>query len=304
MICGTRSSELALAQTQLVIEALSALYPETVVKRRLVMTSGDRFSRKQIGELGEVGAFVSDIDELLTKGVIDFAVHSLKDIPTRLSDGIELVAVLPRGDPSDFLVSPVPLPDLPPGSRVGTSSLRRRAQILRLRPDVSVVPLRGNVPTRIGKVAAREIEAAVVAKAGLDRLVVEPAGFTLPITDFVPAPGQGAIAVVSREGSKESSQLHLLNHEPTRVEVEVERLVMQVLGAGCTAPVGIHASLRGNRVSVRAMVLSLDGRKCVKMNVEIARSNAKRGAKRFAEKLCKLGGRSLVETTESKQVDR
>jgi hydroxymethylbilane synthase len=298
MICGTRSSELALAQTQLVKDALSAIHPDIVVKRRLVMTSGDRFAKRSIGELGEVGAFVSDIDELLTKGVIDFAVHSLKDIPTRIKDNIEIVAVLPRGDPRDFLVSPVPLSDLPPGSRVGTSSPRRQAQILRVRPDLSVVPLRGNVPTRVGKVSGGDIEAAVVAKAGLDRLMVTPAGFPLSVIDFVPAPGQAVIAVVSRKGSKEAGQLRAIDHKPSRVAIEVERSIMQTLGAGCTAPVGIYAALRGSRVSVRAMVLSVDGRKCIKMSESFPSSNVKRGAKRFAEELCHLGGRSLVESTE------
>jgi hydroxymethylbilane synthase len=298
MICGTRGSELALAQTQLVIDALSAKAPGTVVKRRLVVTSGDRFARRSIGELGEVGAFVSDIDELLAKGVIDFAVHSLKDVPTQLKDDIEIAAVLPRGDPRDFLVSPVPLSALPPGARVGTSSPRRQAQVLRVRPDLAVVPLRGNVPTRVRKVGGGDMEAAVVAKAGLDRLMVRPAGHALPLEDFVPAPGQAAIAVVARKGSTESHKLRLVDHKPTRVAVETERSIMKTLGAGCTAPVGIYAAARGGKVSVLAMVLSLDGRKCVKMDAVFAGTNAKRGAKRFADQLCQLGGGSLVKATE------
>jgi len=294
MICGTRGSQLALAQIQLVLDALARAWPDVVVTRRLVKTSGDVFSKKPVSELGTTGVFVRELDELLLKGEIDFAVHSLKDVPTRQRKGVETVAVLKRGDPRDFLVSLVPLSKLPKGATLGTCSLRRRAQLLSSRPDLHIVPLRGNVPTRIRKATGGEFDGAVVAKAGLDRLGLEPRGYTLPLKRFVPSPAQAAIAVVAREGSSESPVLRSLDHAPTRIATEGERTVMRLLGGGCTAPVGIYAEQGGDRISVTGIVLSLDGSERIEHARTIPWSKAEEGFERFAEELADRGGRELV----------
>jgi hydroxymethylbilane synthase len=295
MICGTRASALALAQTQAVLDAISELYPDIVPKRAVMRTSGDRFAGERMRELGEPGVFVNDIDSLLLSGKIDFAVHSLKDIPTVLSKGLEISAVLPRGDPRDFLVSELPLGSLPPGSRVGTSSPRRRAQVLRARPDLNVVPLRGNVPTRLSKVSSGSLDAAVVAKAGLDRLRARARGFALTLVDFVPAPAQGTIAVVSRSSSESARRLRALDHRPTRIAVDFERQVMRSLGGGCAAPVGVYARCIAGRVSARAMVLSRDGNRAVRLDSSFAISRIEDGKRRFVEQLAGMGGKELVK---------
>ncbi len=295
MICGTRGSQLAQVQTQLVLHRLERLFPHIGVVRRVVRTSGDVFKQSPLTEFGGTGAFVKEIDNLLRKGDIDFAVHSLKDVPTRLREGIEIAAVLPRGNPRDYLISDFPLGRLPAGTKVGTSSLRRKAQLLRLRPDLTVVPLRGNVPTRVRKVEDGGLDAAIVARAGLDRLGLSPPGYTLRIKDFVPSPSQGAIAVVARKGSESSAMIGRLNHGPTRLATEVERLAMALLRAGCTAPVGIYATCIGDRIRIRGMVLSTDGRESVEHEATFPHGKAHDGVKRFVEELRSLGGEALVK---------
>lgn len=295
MICGTRGSQLAEAQTQLVIGALKRLRPGTQVTVRRVRTAGDVFRRRPISELGGVGAFVREIDDLLLDGEIDFAVHSLKDVPTKLRRGIEVAAVLKRGDPRDFLVCRVPLSRLPSGARVGTSSLRRRAQVLRKRGDLIAVPLRGNVPTRVNKVSTGDLDGAVVAKAGLDRLGIAPRGFPLPIKDFVPAPAQGAIAVVTRTGSDAASLVGCLDHRPTRLATETEREVMRLLGGGCTAPVGIYAKCVSDKVTVKAMILSIDGKKTLLHDASFPLRARANGTRKLAAELRRLGGGDLVK---------
>jgi hydroxymethylbilane synthase len=294
MICGTRGSQLALAQVELVLGELACAHPEVLVTRRLVRTSGDVFSKKPVSELVSTGVFVRELDELLLKCEVDFAVHSLKDIPTKLRKGVEVAAVLKRGNPRDFLVSPLPLSRLPRGATLGTSSLRRRAQLLNARPDIRVVPLRGNVPTRLRKVHCGGLDGAIMAKAGLDRLGLEPNGYTLPLRRFVPSPAQGAIAVVAREGSPEASMLRSLDHPITRVEAEGEREVMRLLGGGCTAPVGVHAHSGDKWIDVIAMVLSLDGSECVEHTARIPVLEPENGFARFAEQLAQKGGKELV----------
>ncbi len=295
MICGTRGSQLAQAQAQLVIDELKRLQPEVSITRRIVKTSGDVFRKRSIVELGGFGAFVREIDDLLLAGEIDFAVHSLKDVPTEPRRGIEVAAVLKRGDPRDFLVSEVPFGRLPAGALVGTSSLRRSMQVLRKRQDLKTVPLRGNVPTRLSKVSAGELDAAVVAKAGLDRLGVVARGFPLSLKDFVPAPAQGAIAVVARKGSDAASIVRCLDHRSTRLATDTERSIMRLLGGGCTAPVGVYARCASGRIDISAMVLSIHGDRSVVHEASIPQTRWAQGAKEFAAALRRMGGGDLVK---------
>ncbi|MBU0685738.1 MAG: hydroxymethylbilane synthase [Thermoplasmatota archaeon] len=303
MICGTRGSLLAEAQTRVVIGALKRLRPGIQVTVRKVRTAGDVFRRRPISELGGIGAFVREIDDLLLDDKLDFAVHSLKDVPTKLRGGIEVAAILPRGDPRDFLVCRVPLSKLPSGARVGTSSLRRRAQLLRRRGDLIAVPLRGNVPTRVNKVSTGDLDGAMVAKAGLDRLCMAPRGFLLPIKDFVPAPAQGAIAVVARTGSDAASLVKCLDHRPTRLATETERIVMRLLGGGCTAPVGIYAKCISDKVTVKAMILSIDGKKTLLHDASFPRRAMADGTRKFAAELRRLGGGDLVKEAARAALD-
>lgn len=304
MICGTRGSLLAQAQTETVIRELRRRHPETPVTRRVVRTSGDIFRKRSTSEMGGIGAFVREIDDLLLDGEIDFAVHSLKDVPVKPRRGVQVAAVLPRDDPRDFLVSGVTLGRLPSEARVGTSSLRRKAQLLRKRGDISVVPLRGNVPTRVNKVLTGDLDGAVVAKAGLDRLKLAPTGFPLPIKEFVPAPGQGAIAVVTRRSSDTASLIGCLDHLPTRLATETERMVLRLLGGGCTAPVGVNARCVSNRLMVKAMILSIDGRKSLIRDATFAQVTRVEETEKFAAMLSKLGGGALVKEAAEAALER
>lgn len=254
---GTRGSALALWQADEVGRRLRAEAPDLVIERVIVRTLGDRALDANPADLGEIGLFTKELEQALQRGDADIAVHSLKDLPTRDTEGLELAAILEREDPRDALVGPpgMTLDRLPAGARVGTSSLRRRAQVLHRRPDVRVTDLRGNVPTRLEKLARGEYDALVMALAGLKRLglhagvcqVFEP-------DDLLSAPGQGAVAVQVRSGDERARALaSRLDHLPTRVTTAAERMVLARLEAGCHAPVGALAIWDGSEMDLRVV---------------------------------------------------
>ncbi|MFP4170652.1 MAG: hydroxymethylbilane synthase [Methanomassiliicoccales archaeon] len=255
MIVGTRGSDLARAQARELVEALRAIRPGLEVEVRVVRTTGDRVTDRPLSSLGGFGAFVKELDQRLLEGQVDVAVNSLKDMPVEPTPGTALSAVLPRGPVEDVLVPGIPLDDLPKGAVVGSSSVRRRAQILNLRPDLEVRDIRGNVNTRLSKLG-NGYDAIVLARAGLVRLGLQVDHEVLDPTRFVPAPGQGAIAGVTREG--ESDLLEGLNHRPTWEQVRVERALLKALGGGCSVPIGIWASGEG-RLRVIGVALAEDG---------------------------------------------
>ncbi len=261
---ATRSSRLALIQTREFLEHLRNELPRDVefklVKAR---SKGDRVRDRPLHRLGEKGVFVKAIDRLVLKGKADFAVHSAKDMPSDPGYPVEFAAVPPRRDPRECLVSRTGarLKELPSGSTVGTSSPRRRAQILLERPDLEVKPLRGNVDTRVRKVEDGEVDATVLAKAGLERLGMEShISEVFEPEEFVPPAGQGALLVTCRRGDDRVKRLLEHGDDPrSRVEVEVEKEVVRRLGAGCAEPVGVHARVRGSRVRVILKLLDEDG---------------------------------------------
>ncbi|MHC1579367.1 MAG: hydroxymethylbilane synthase [Candidatus Alkanophagales archaeon] len=270
---GTRGSPLAVAQANVVRAALEQEGFD--VELKIVRTSGD-MHKAPLQKLKEFGVFVKELDEYLLRGRIDAAVHSLKDIPSSMRAGLEVSAVLPRGEPYEAFVSRGRrLKELEGGSVVGTSSVRRRAQILRFRSDVVVKELRGNLNTRLRKLKDGLYDGVVVAEVGLRRLslIEEDARREgelknglfferLPLKDFVPAANQGIIAVVARKGSKEAAILReLLDDAVTRMEAEVERRILRELGGGCRVPIGVLARFKPpSRIEVLAEVLSADGR--------------------------------------------
>lgn len=298
MICGTRGSDLAIIQTRLVMDALRRAGVDAPIDVKVVETAGDRSSRTPGTDTGGVGAFVREIDSQLVSGEIDFAVHSFKDVPTEPRRGVETVAALRRANPRDYLVARQPLSKLPMGATVGTSSPRRRAQLLRLRPDICIVPLRGNVPTRIRKVYEQRLDGGVVAKAGLDRLGMGPVGHTLPLRDFVPAPAQGVIVATARTGSEAASVLRKVNHGPSMLAAEAERTVMRALGGGCATPIGIYAAVAKRRLGITAMILSPNGAKCLRHSASFPLSSADEGIRKFGEALRREGGDELVRECE------
>lgn len=259
MIIGTRGSELARVQTGMVVSMLKERRPDLDVDVRTVTTTGDVVRDRPLGALGGFGAFTKELDRLIVDGEIDAAVNSLKDMPVDLTEGIELAAVLPRAPVEDVLLSPVPLEQLPPGAVVGTSSVRRRMQLLARRPDLDIRDLRGNVPTRIRKWKEGEYDAIVAARAGLVRLGLDEEYHILPPEVFVPSPGQGAIAVVCRAGSPHLPILRELDDARTRREVEAERRVLKGLGGGCSVPIGVWARVVDGSMVVKAVVSSENG---------------------------------------------
>ena len=258
IVIGTRGSALARWQADHITAELRRLYPDLTVEQQIVVTEGDRKQTGPVIDLGGKGVWVKEIEEKLLASEIDLAVHSLKDVPAHLPDGLSLVAIPPRADPRDALVSRsgAGLRDLPPGSRVGTSSLRRVCQILAARPDLKLELLRGNVDTRLRKVAEGEVDAAILACAGLDRL-----GFAARITErlsielMLPAIGQGALALEARTDDRRVLPLvRRLSDPVAETTVAAERALLAALGVGCRTPVAGHATVEIGRLIVRGLV--------------------------------------------------
>jgi hydroxymethylbilane synthase len=260
---GTRGSRLALWQADHVAARLAAIRPGLKVERVVVRTLGDRLPEEALAKIGEKGLFTRDIEDALRRGSIDLAVHSLKDLPTRIAEGLALGAVLVREDPRDALLSRLGqgLSTLGAGSRIGTSSPRRRAQLLVLRPDLRVFDLRGNVPTRVEKLERGECDAIVLARAGLLRLGLEGRITEVIEPDvLLPAVGQGAIAVQIRaEDPRVRDLVAGLDHGPTRLATAAERALLARLEGGCQVPVGALGDLAGRRLTLRGLVADMDG---------------------------------------------
>src|SRR5712691_2312404 len=262
---GTRGSRLSLIQTELVVDSIRQQNPGLRIDRMVISTAGDVDKRTPLFSLDQKGIFEKEIDQAVLDGRVDFAVHSMKDIPVFDKDSGLLIASVPeRGSVADVLVSKgdVLLRDLKKGSRIGTSSLLRVSQIRRVRPDLNPEPIRGNVDTRIQKVDKGEFDAVVVAEAGLTRLgMTGRISEKLPVNDFMPAPGQGALAVVARnDNPMVIDMLRSIEHSPTRAEIEAERELVRVLEGGCKVPVGALARAHGDRIVIAACILSIDGK--------------------------------------------
>ena len=260
---GTRGSPLALAQSREVAAALEAHHPGLRVDLAVIRTSGDRIQDVPLAKIGGKGLFVKEIEEALLTRRIELAVHSMKDLPAHLPPGLTLGAITAREEGGDVLVTRKArsLDELPPGARVGTSSLRRQAQLLHRRPDLHVVPLRGNVDTRLRKLTEGSLDAIVVAAAGLKRLGVTPANaIPLPLDVSLPAPGQGALGVEIREDDRATAALvAVLEDKASRIAVTAERAFLRRLGGSCQVPIAAYATLRGDLLSLAGLLASPDG---------------------------------------------
>ncbi len=262
-VVATRKSRLALAQTRAFVATLTALHPRLEVRELAVTTSGDRILDAPLFELGGKGLFVKEIEEALREGRADFAVHSMKDVPSALLPELCIRCVPRREDPRDVVVTRhgTPLATLAPGSRVGTSSLRRRAQLLAWRPDLVMVPLRGNVDTRIARCREGAVDAVVLARAGLVRLgIVEQATEILAEELCLPAVGQGALAIECRRNDGAAAELLAPLHDAeTALRVAAERGVLQALGGGCDLPIAALADRAGDRMRLRGLFVPVQG---------------------------------------------
>lgn len=299
---GTRGSRLALRQADMVMKRLAASNPGVEIQLVTVKTVGDRILDVPLSKIGDKGLFTKELDIALHREKIDMAVHSLKDLPTVMPDDLLIGAVLEREAPNDVLVSASRkrLKDLPAGARIGTSSLRRRSQILALRPDVTVVDLRGNVPTRLERAEKGEFDAIVLALAGMARL-----GFTSKITEvlgpdtMLPAVGQGAIAVQHRAGdARVAAMTAALDHRPTRLAVTAERGLLRRLEGGCQVPIGALARVDGKKLALEGLVADLDGAPLFRARHEgeaIVESAAAAIGVKVAESLLAMGARDVLD---------
>lgn len=258
MKIGTRESKLAVRQTEIFCDKFAAVYPETELEIVSMKALGDKDLKSSISQMSAQGAFVKELDEALVNGEIDVSVNSLKDIPITVTEGLTIGAVFERDAVEDVML-PMPIDELPEGARIGTSSIRRQHMLKEYRPDLEIVPLRGNIHTRLAKLDAGEYDAIVLAKAGLDRMGIVRPMFVLDKDIFIPAPAQGVIAVECRKNDAETvSKLSRLSHTPTRLAISAERGIMKLMGAGCSSPVGINAEVEGDMIRVKAVSYVLE----------------------------------------------
>ncbi len=259
---GTRSSPLALAQAEEARARLCAAHDwdESAVELVPVVATGDRIQDRPLAEIGGKALWTKELDQWLHERRIDAAVHSMKDVETIRPDWLAIAAILPRADVRDVLFGAPGIADLPTGARVGTSAPRRAAQLLHLRPDCTIVPFRGNVATRLGKLAAGEADATLLAAAGLERLGGGYGGMPLPVEAWLPAPAQGAIGIECRaDDAATRALLDAIDDRPSRARVMAERALLFALGGNCHSPVAVHARIEADAIVMRAALFSPDG---------------------------------------------
>jgi hydroxymethylbilane synthase len=295
---GTRGSRLAIAQTEIALAALRRAHPGVRFEVVTISTKGD-VDKRPLFTMDEKGIFEKEVNEAVKKGEVDFAVHSLKDVPSDLSDELVVACIPKRASPNDVLVNDKgqKLKELAPGSTVGTSSLRRAVQLTRSRPDLNVRPIRGNVETRVKKVISGEYDAVVLAEAGLTRigmkdLIVERFG----VRDFVPAPGQGAIAIVCRHDNKKLlGMLRQIEDPRSRAEVLAERALIKKVEGGCRFPLGAVAVTNGDRITLYASVFSADGSRNIRAKKVGKASGPEKLGNQVADMLVKQGAMEMAE---------
>lgn len=300
IVIGSRGSKLALWQSEHIAARLRALHAGLSVEIRRITTMGDKILDVPLAKIGGKGLFTKELENAMLDGTIDLAVHSLKDMPTQLPEGLMLAAVTEREEPYDALVSPrfKTLAALPQGAIIGTSSLRRQAQLLAVRPDLQVRSLRGNVDTRLSRVEDGTFDAVILAAAGLKRL-----GFgdkitqLLPPSVSLPAVGQGALAIESRaDDAFTQALLQGLDHEETRLAVTAERAFLRTVEGGCQVPVGVHATLNGDELHIEALIAALDGQTVLRDAATGASGQADALGRQLAERMLAAGGREIMQS--------
>jgi len=296
LIIGSRASPLALRQTEIALAELSRAGVDALLC--VVKTSGDLFLDRPLHQLSGQGVFCREIDEQMLSGKIDLAVHSMKDLPTKRPPELGIAAVLKRDSPFDILVSRdgSRLDELAAGAVVGTSSMRRSAQLRRERPDLRIANVRGNLQTRLRKLDEGGYDALILALAGLQRMGYDDMDYqVLDGERFVPSANQGTIAVVAMRDTIGEKAAGLIDHAPTRTETLAERAVMERVGGGCVVPMAVHAEHRGGGLRMVAEVLSLDGSRFVRVEEMIPADDYLRSAQELGKRLAEMGGADLVD---------
>lgn len=296
---GTRVSSLALWQTDYVVRQITRYFPHISFKIQKIRTTGDRLSDRYLSEIGGKGVFVKEIEEALLNNDIDIAVHSLKDLPTVLPEGLSIGAFIQRHNPHDAFISVnnTDISELKKGDKVATGSLRRKSQLLLLYPHLDVVPIRGNVDTRIKKLSEGNLKGIVLSAAGLERL-----GLEMKITrvfsshEIIPAPGQGVIAVEQRKDDHKTKEiLSKINHEGTEITSVLERSFLKKLGGDCSIPAGCFAELSDNRVNAVGIIVTDDGESYVREKISGSPDTTVDLGYELADILLERGGRSIID---------
>jgi hydroxymethylbilane synthase len=295
---GTRGSKLALAQTNSVVESLKKSVPEITAEISVIKTSGDIMQDVSLMQIGGQGVFVKEIEEALLSGGIDVAVHSMKDVPGEIPEGLIFAAILPRGDVRDVLVSRgnIKMEFMPKGAKIGTGSLRRGAQIQALLPDVTIVPLRGNIDTRLKKIETENLTGVILAAAGMKRLgYAQTISQYLPVELMLPAVGQGALGLQIRKTDAELAKiLALLNHVRTAAEVSAERSYLRALGGGCRLPIAAYGLIEGQRLTLEGLVAAPNGASVIRDKVWGALDEAEALGEKLALMIMEKGGKKLL----------
>ncbi|MFW9603922.1 MAG: hydroxymethylbilane synthase [Trichlorobacter sp.] len=295
---GTRASQLALWQANWIKSELEKQYPGVTIELVKIKTLGDKILDVPLAQVGGKGLFVKEIEEAMLRGDIDLAVHSMKDVPTEFPDGLGLVVTTLREDPRDALISRgVRFSDLPMGARIGTSALRRQAQLLAVRPDLEMVIIRGNVETRIRKLEEDKLDAVILAAAGLNRLGFSDAATELLSVDLsIPAIGQGALGLECRLDDHETrAMLSFLNHSETAAAVSAERALLKRCEGGCQVPIAAHATVSNGVMTLTGLIGSVNGATIVKAERHGSMDDAVQIGTELADQLLNQGGRQILE---------
>ena len=297
-IIGSRGSELALWQANFVKRRLQDLFPDIPTEIKIIKTTGDQMLDVALSNIGDKGLFTRQIETELLSGTIDLAVHSLKDLQTEQPDGLTIGAVCEREVPNDVLISrsASAIGDLPKGARIATGSLRRKCQLLNYRPDLEIVEIRGNVPTRLNKFAESDLDGMILAFAGMQRLGLgEGISHLIPFGTMLPAVGQGAVAVEIRSNDHQLRELiDKLDHTPTRTCVTAERAFLRQLEGGCQVPIGSLATILDDTITLEGLVGSLDGNIVYRDSVTANANEAAESGVRLAEILIARGADKLL----------
>ncbi len=294
IVVGSRGSRLAMIQTESVVAKLRELSPGLEVSISRIVTAGDRDRRTQLDRIG-VAVFVKELEEALLDKRIDLAVHSLKDVPTDIPEGLHLLAVTERLDPRDALVAKSRLDGLTPGARIGTGSLRRSVQLTQYRPDLQVCGIRGNVDTRLRKVASGEVDGVIVAAAAMSRLGWEDRITEyLSIERFLPAVGQGALAIEARVDGEMAELISPINHLPTWQSVMAERAFLAALGGGCRAPIAALGRVSGTILTLEGMVASTSGQGVLRASAEGSAQSPEEVGERLAKRMLSRGAAEFI----------
>ena len=304
---GTRASQLALWQANWVKAELEERYPGMAVTLVKIKTIGDKILDVPLAQVGGKGLFVKEIEEAMLRGEIDIAVHSMKDVPTEFPEGLGLYCITEREDPRDAVISRgIKFADLPHGARIGTSALRRQAQLLKLRPDLEMVVIRGNVETRINKLETEKLDAVILAAAGLKRL-----GFTDRVAEYlsvdvsIPAIGQGALGIECRlDNAQVKETIAFFNHPDTAHAVRAERALLWRCEGGCQVPIAAHGVVTGNELTLTGFVASVDGRRSVKESISGPAEEGEKLGIALAERLLKAGAHEILSEVYQREVTR